>query len=270
MTVGRHRGGSGEPLVLIHGFTATWKVWEPLLPALEKRHDVLALTLPGHFEGQSIEKPSIATLADALERDLDREGFETAHLVGNSLGGWMALELAKRGRARSVVALSPAGGWEANSRSQKRVEMFFRRTRIALKFAGPRARFLTSRPGLRKLALRDAMAHPERMSPRAAADMIHGGSKCEIVIPLMEAVGRDGPPTDFSGVDVPVRVAWGTADRILTYPRYWEPLKSILPPHTELVEMPGLGHVPMWDDPELVARTVLEVTARSPVSAAAG
>ena len=83
-------------------------------------------------------------------------------------------------------------------------------------------------------------------------------------------VERDGPPKDFSAIEVPVRVAWGTADRILTYPRYWEPLKRILPAHTELVELPGLGHVPMWDDPDLVARTVREVTARSPAPAAAG
>ena len=212
----------------------------------------------------------MVTLADALERDLDRAGFDTAHLVGNSLGGWMALELARRGRARTVVALSPAGGWEPGSREQARVAGLFRRNHKALRFAAPRADFLAGRPGLRKIALRDTLAHPERMTPRAAAETIRGAAQCEVYLPLMEAIERDGPPTDFRGVDVPVRVAWGTEDRVLPYPRYWEPLKRILPPHTELVELAGLGHVPMWDDPDLVARTVLEVTARTPAPAVAG
>jgi pimeloyl-ACP methyl ester carboxylesterase len=255
---------TGGPLVLIHGFSATARVWDPIVPAVRERHEVLATTLAGHFEGEPIDDPSASALADALERDMDRAGFETAHLVGNSLGGWMALELAMRGRARTVVALAPAGGWEAGSREQARLGRFFRRTHRALRFAAPHAELLASRPGLRRIALRDTLAHPERMSPRAAADTIRGAAQCEVYVPLMEAIERDGPPKDFSAIDVPIRVAWGTEDRILTYPRYWEPLKRILPPHTELVELPGLGHVPMWDDPELVARTVLEVTARAP------
>ena len=258
---------TGEPLVLIHGFTGSARLWDPIVPLVESRHDVLVVTLAGHFEGEPIDDPSIATLADALERDLDRAGLETAHLVGNSLGGWMALELAKRGRARSVVGLSPAGGWAAGSPEQERVGRLFRRFERALKVGGRFAEPLSSRPGLRKLAMRDLLAHPERMPPAAALATIRGAAACEIVGPLIDAVDRDGPPTDFTSIDVPVRVAWGTADRILTYPRYWEPLKRILPPHTELVELPGLGHVPMWDDPQLVARTVLEATSR--VSAAA-
>jgi pimeloyl-ACP methyl ester carboxylesterase len=256
-----------EPMVLIHGFTGTWEVWEPVLPALQEHHDVLAVRMAGHCGGEPLENVSAATLADAIERDMDKAGYETAHLVGNSLGGWMALELAKRGRARTVVALSPAGGWEAGSRYERRVRRFFQRMYHAVRFGGPRADFLASRPGLRRLALRDALAHPERMPPRAAAAMIRGAADCEAFLPLMEAVRRDGPPKDFSSIDVPVRVAWGTEDRILTYPAYWEPLQRILPAHTELVELPGVGHVPMWDDPDLIARTVLGVTARDPVAA---
>ena len=262
---------TGDPLVLIHGFSATARAWDPVVPALERRHEVLVTTLAGHHEGAPIEDPSAEALADALELDMEAAGFGTAHLVGNSLGGWMALELARRGRARSVVAFSPAGGWEAGSREQARIGRLFRRNHRGLKLVGPRAQSLTTRPGLRRILLRDTLSHPERMTPRAAADTIKGAARCEVYVPLMEAIERDGPPQDFRDIaaDVPVRVAWGTADRILTYPRYWEPLKRILPAQTELIELPGLGHVPMWDDPQLVARTVLEVTASAPVPAAA-
>src|SRR5262249_23918770 len=108
-----HRGDDGSPLVLLHGFTDTWRCWELVLPGLEAEHDVLAPTLPGHAGGPPIgddEDPEEAIIA-GVERAMDEAGFETAHLAGNSLGGWVALKLAARGRARTVTALAPAGGW---------------------------------------------------------------------------------------------------------------------------------------------------------------
>src|ERR671919_219878 len=87
-----HRGGSGPPLVLLHGFLATWRVWQLVLPALERRHEVLAPTLAGHAGGPPIEgEGDDAVLADAVERVMDAAGFETAHIAGNSLGGYIAL-----------------------------------------------------------------------------------------------------------------------------------------------------------------------------------
>ena len=96
----------------MHGFTDTWRTWELVLPALERRHDVLAPTLPGHAGGPPIEgEITDRLIADAVEQAMDDAGFVTAHIVGNSLGGFVALQLAARGRADSVVALAPAGGW---------------------------------------------------------------------------------------------------------------------------------------------------------------
>src|SRR5215211_3287480 len=115
-----HGGGSGEPLVLLHGFLDTWRIWELVLPALERRHDVLAPTLAGHAGGPPIEGPLTASsVPDAVERAMDAAGFDDAHLVGNSLGGYVALQLAARGRARTVVALAPAGGWAQGDESYK-------------------------------------------------------------------------------------------------------------------------------------------------------
>ncbi|MGZ4294276.1 MAG: alpha/beta fold hydrolase, partial [Solirubrobacteraceae bacterium] len=108
----QHRGGTGPPLVLVHGFTDTWRTWELVLPALEARHDVLAVTLAGHAGGPPLPgEPDDDTLAEGVERAMDEAGFDLAHVVGNSLGGHIALRLAARGRARTVVALAPAGGW---------------------------------------------------------------------------------------------------------------------------------------------------------------
>jgi pimeloyl-ACP methyl ester carboxylesterase len=106
-----HRSGSGTPLLLLHGFTDTWRGWRPVLPALEEHHDVLAPTLPGHHGGDGFpvhEAMTVAGTADIIERAMDAAGFGTAHVVGSSFGGWLALELASRGRARSVTALCPS------------------------------------------------------------------------------------------------------------------------------------------------------------------
>jgi pimeloyl-ACP methyl ester carboxylesterase len=107
-----HRGGSGTPLVCLHGFMDTWRSWELVLPILERKHDVLAMTLPGHAGGLPLDD-SMTTEAfvDAVEDSIDAAGLEIAHLVGNSLGGYVALQLAARGRAASLVAFAPAGGW---------------------------------------------------------------------------------------------------------------------------------------------------------------
>src|ERR1051325_9931146 len=98
-----HRGGAGPPLVLLHGFMDTWRTWELVLPALEREHDVLAPTLPGHAGGPPLPDPlSADSLARSVEGVMDHAGFDTAHIVGNSLGGYVALQLAARGRARTV------------------------------------------------------------------------------------------------------------------------------------------------------------------------
>src|SRR5579863_8914742 len=123
-----HRGGEGLPLVCLHGVTDTWRTWELVLPALERERDVLAPTLAGHAGGPAIVgEPSNETLVDAVERAMDEAGFQTAHIVGNSLGGWVALQLAERGRARSVVALAPAGGWAVGAASFDETLEFFKR-----------------------------------------------------------------------------------------------------------------------------------------------
>src|SRR5215471_9507025 len=99
-------------MVCLHGFTDTWRTWDLVLPELERHHDVLAPALAGHAGGPPLgDNPGRAHMADEVERAMDEAGFETAHIVGNSLGGFITLLLAARGRARSVVVFSPAGGW---------------------------------------------------------------------------------------------------------------------------------------------------------------
>ncbi|HEX4106954.1 MAG TPA: alpha/beta hydrolase [Solirubrobacteraceae bacterium] len=255
------RGGSGPPMMLIHGFSATWRVWEPVLAPLTARHDVYAPTLLGHYGGPPYhagDPASPSAIADQLERDMDALGWEKAHLVGNSLGGWLALELAGRGRALSTVALAPAGGWPPGGKEDRRLERMFRTNYRMIAWLGERGRQLVRRPRFRALTLRDVVARPQNISARFAAEMLEGAAACEIYLPFLEVAVKGGFGS-LGDIDTPTRIAWGTADRILRYPEYARRLHE-LAPDAEWVEMSGLGHCPMLDDPQETVRIVLEVT----------
>lgn len=253
-----------SPLVLIHGFAGTPVLWEPVAPLLEEHHELHVPVLAGHCGGAALAEGvtcSVAALADALEAQLDTAGIETAHVCGNSLGGWLALELGLRGRARSVVALAPAGGWERGGAEERRLQRFFLRQHRTLALTNGMFDTLARRPGLRKLALRDISVRADRFTARQAREIMRGSHECPIYLDLMEAILRDGPPEKFDGIDVPVRIAFGTRDRVLPHDRHAPKFRRMLP-DAEHVELDGLGHCPMADDAPLVARTILEVTSR--------
>ena len=265
-----HEVGEGPPLVLLHGLTGTWRMWTPVLPALAAHHRVVALTLPGHHGAAALPADvqlSLPTLADALEAQLDAAGLAQVHIAGNSLGGWLSLELARRGRALSVVALSPAGGWRTLQDLKRVVTQIDGAARMGARVRGLMAPVL--RPGaVRRVAFRGTMEHVERIPPRAVGEILDDLVGCSVLAEFMASTERDEP---FLGgmehVTAPIRIAWAEKDRTIPFDRYGAPLVERIP-GAELVMLPGVGHVPMWDDPELVARTILEVTAPAAVAPA--
>jgi pimeloyl-ACP methyl ester carboxylesterase len=272
-----YRAGEGEPLVLVHGFTATWRCWLPVLAELVPRFEVIAPTLHGHDGGPSLpaDKParSIGDAADNLERLLDDLGVGEAHVAGNSLGGALALELAKRGRARSVVAISPGGGWPADDTAEAlRIIKWFTRNQKLARASAPRAALIMRRPGIRKLALRDVMAHGDQVPPAEAVQLVRSSIECKVVEDVYETM-RSGTALlrDLDTIDRPVLVAWGDKDRILPLPKHGPRFRDEIP-GVEFRVMKGLGHTPMWDDPGLIATTIgdfaANVSSRTPVSAA--
>jgi pimeloyl-ACP methyl ester carboxylesterase len=260
-TFDEHRAGSGEPLVLVHGITATWRVWTPVLPELERHHDVIAPTLAGHRGGAPpAYGPGVLGLTDALERRLDELGLDRPHVAGNSLGGWIALELARRGRARSIVALSPGGGWSSSAALTRVIMLIRSGHRLALRDSAF-VRSVLARPRSRRLFLSLAVEHGERISVSDAIGTMTDNAGCTVIDEFMASIRRDGPLAGpLSAPDCPIRVAWPDRDRLIPFERYGVPLLAAVP-GAELVRLPGVGHVPMSDDPQLVARTILEVTA---------
>jgi pimeloyl-ACP methyl ester carboxylesterase len=255
-----HPGGSGPPLVCLHGFTGTWRMWELVLPALERRHDVLAVTLPGHAGGPRLpEALSDATLPDAIERLMDEAGFERARLVGNSLGGFLALQLAARGRASSVVALAPAGGWAEIDASADRMLTSFVEMRYLLAALAPYADAIAATPDGRRRATQLITVNYAHIPPELIAHLICGVAGCTEVARFVAHARQAGWDLAADRIDCPVRVVWGTEDRLLPWPasaaRYRERL-----PQADWVVLDGVGHCPQLDVPLETAELILGVS----------
>jgi pimeloyl-ACP methyl ester carboxylesterase len=256
-----HRGGSGPPLVCLHGFTDTWRTWDLVLDRLERHHDVLAPTLAGHAGGPALpDALTTDTLADAVERAMDEAGFATAHLAGNSLGGYVALQLAARGRAESVVALAPAGGWAED-------DVAFRDTLLAhfpvmrrqVVAAAPHADAILATDSGRRRATASITTNYEHLPAELLAHQMGGVIGCA-VDPLIALAGRAGYPLAAAQIACPVRIVWGTDDRLLPWPSAAVRFRDHLLPHADWVELDGIGHYPQLDVPLETAALMLGFT----------
>lgn len=256
-----HRGGAGPPLVLLHGFTDTWRTWELVLPHLERRHEVLAPTLPGHLGGPSL--PDVLdtdTLPDAVEAFLDAHGVTTAHLAGNSLGGFVALQLAARGRARSVVALAPAGGWVPGADGFDDMLQGFVRLRDQARVAAPFADAIAATAAGRRSATRTIVTDGSGLPAAFVAHLIGGVAGCADVGRMVAHARAAGYDLDAARITCPVRIVWGTADAILPWPEAAERYRHEWLPRAEVVLLDGVGHCPQLEVPIETAELILGVT----------
>jgi len=264
-SAGGRDAGAREPLLLIHGLGASAGVWDPVLPLLEGEREVVALDLPGFGGAPSLPaevEPTAAALAGALRTRLAARGIERPHVAGNSLGAWVGLELGRMGAARSVTCLSPAGLWRAPiGRADSRTRAWARRLRPLVPLAlriGP----------LRRRALATFAAHPGDI-PAAAGR--------ELVLGWIDADGYEGTdkamrehifePAGYPA-EVPVTIAWAELDRLVGPPR-----PECQPAGARFLVLRGVGHTPMWDDPELIAATILagsRVGSEEPVTREGG
>lgn len=255
-----YRGGEGPPLVLLHGFTGTWHAWEPVLQRLEACHEVFAPTLPAHAGGPPLEgTPSVESLVDGVERLLDEAGIGTAHIAGNSLGGFVALSLAARGRAETVTALAPAGGWPVGDPALGKTMEFFQRTQQMILAVAPHVDAIAADPKRRDQAMQFVTEHPEVMGPDLVVRTILGAAGCRDAVELARMAGEDDWTLDTGAIECPVRIVWGTKDRILFWPRAATRHREALH-HADWVILDGVGHCPQLDVPLETAELILGFT----------
>jgi pimeloyl-ACP methyl ester carboxylesterase len=254
--INHHRSGSGSPYLLIHGLGGESCVWEPVLAQLGRHHDVIAIDLPGFGRSPALPDevvPTPAALAAAVARLLDELGLDTVHVAGNSLGGWVALELALAGRARSVTGVCPAGLWGAPLHTDAtpvrgRAHRLTRRLRPIIPIA------LLSRR-VRQAVLSPFVAHPERVPYHAAWRMVSSYARATAYDATSTAM-RQGAFTGAADLTVPVTLAFGERDRLIRPSR-------LATPGARAVVLADCGHIPMWDDPQAVAELLI-ASASSP------
>lgn len=258
-----HRGGEGPPLVCLHGFMDTWRTWELVLPMLEREHDVLAPTFVGHAGGPPLDRPvSADLLPDAIERAMDEAGFDTAHIAGSSLGGFVALQLAARGRARSVVALAPAGGWAKGDESFRETLAMQATMHEQLKAAAPHAQGLVATLEGRRQATRLLTTSFEHIPAELLAHLTLGVASCTGARAMIDfGLEQDAYGLDAEPIACPVRIVWGTADAILPWPSAAAAFRGDRP-QADWVQLEGVGHYPQLDVPLETAQLILGVTGR--------
>jgi pimeloyl-ACP methyl ester carboxylesterase len=252
---------TASPLVCLHGFMDTARTWDLVLPALERHHDVLAPTLPGHAGGTPIEgEIDDSLLAGAVERAMDEAGFETAHLVGNSLGGYVALQLAARGRARSVVAFAPAGGWARGDDSYRELLALQSSMHEAARAAAPHAEAILSTPEGRRRATQYITVNYEHIPAELLAHQLVGVATCD-ASRLIEHARPARWELDAERIACPIRIVWGADDRLLPWPSAAARYRDDWLPHADWIELEAVGHCPQLDVPLEAAQLILGFTA---------
>ncbi|MEJ7634860.1 alpha/beta hydrolase [Aeromicrobium sp.] len=246
------RKGSGEPLVLIHGIGHRRQAWDPVFEQLAEKYDVIAVDLAGFGESAAYPvgvKYDMASACDNLEDNFHAWGIDRPHVVGNSLGGAIALELGSRGLVRSATALSPAGFFGVVNKVQTFALLIL--LRISSLLPDGALRFVSRRSWGRKLAGSSLYSHPERFT----AEEVYGDARSLKNCTAFERTILAGVGYTFtSGVAVPTTIAWGTRDLILPYSSSAIAQERL--PQAQHVALPHCGHVPMIDDPELIVRVI--------------
>ncbi|RST17004.1 alpha/beta fold hydrolase [Streptomyces sp. WAC05374] len=256
VSVEYERKGDGEPLLLLHGIGHHWQAWQPVVDILAADREVIAVDLPGFGASSALPDgfaydlatvvPVLGALCEAL--DLDRP-----HVAGNSLGGLLALALGRDRLVRSVTALSPAGFWTEQERRYAFGTLLAMR-QGAESLPLPMIEWLSRSPAGRAALTSSIYARPGRRSPEAVVAETLALRGATGFRRTLDAGRRVLFTDDVPGL--PVTIAWGTRDRLLLRRQGVRAKRAV--PGARLVRLPGCGHVPMNDDPALVARVLLD------------
>lgn len=248
MSLAYDRTGRGAPLVLLHPLGADRRVWDPLREQLEQHREVIAIDLPGFGESEPLRDqiPTPRALATAVADQLRSIGLDRPHLAGNSLGGWVALELGLTGVARSVTGIAPAGLWPEPLVPKAGIAHRLARATLPLSSA-----LVVSSLG-RSLLLSSAAAHPRRIPRAQAVHLVRAYARAPDFIAVNNAM-RAGRFEGLERLRCPVTFVWPDHDRLIRRP-VW------VPDRINNVVLPDSGHIPMWDAPAALSRILVDAS----------
>jgi pimeloyl-ACP methyl ester carboxylesterase len=252
--------GSGEPMLLLHPFMMSQNVWKKVAPMIAEtgRYEVFAPTMSGHNGGA--KGPFFldsGSLADDVERRLDALGWDTAHIVGNSLGGWVAFELERRGRARTLTGIAPAGGWRHFTPAKFEIVGKFLAGMPIWLFTLAFGEHVLKLPITRYLAHLPVSARPDSLSDEDLADIIDDVSHCPAYYQLLVKSLTLPGLLELAEGKSPTHLVICEKDRVLPHPRFTRHFTKYLPEDTEITHLDDVGHIPMFEAPRRVADLIV-------------
>lgn len=263
--------GSGEPMLLLHPFMMSQSVWKGVAPLIAGTHaapgttapasgrfEVFAPTMPAHNGGA--RGPFLldtASLADDIERRLDALGWDTAHVVGNSLGGWVAFELERRGRARTLTGIAPAGGWRYFTPAKFEIVGKFLAGVPLWLLTRALGQRVMSLPLSRRVAYLPVSGTADGLSEDDLRDIIADVSHCPAYYQLLVKSLLLPGLSELADCGVPTHLVICEKDRVLPHPRYTRQFTAHLPTDTRVTYLDGVGHIPMFEAPQRIADLIV-------------
>lgn len=256
-----HRG-TGEPIVLLHPFLCSQNVWISVADQLADtgRFEVFAPTMPGHNGGRRAGTwfMDTAALVDDVERRMDELGWDTAHIVGNSLGGWVAFELERRGRARTLTGIAPAGGWPQHAATKYETVLKFLLggpALVAARLIGPR---ILGLPFVRRIATLPVSGPADGPSHPDLVNLVEDATHCTAYVALLVKTLRLPGLRELADIKTPTHLVLCEKDRVFPTPRGNRYFVDNLPKSTTVTRLAGLGHIPMLEAPGVITELIAD------------
>ncbi|MFC9892293.1 alpha/beta fold hydrolase [Nocardia sp. NPDC127579] len=252
--------GSGDPLLLLHGFMLSPHCWEQTAHRLAARCEVFAPAFAGHWGGAPSRgwSTDIHTLADRIEEQLDEMGWRTCHIAGNSLGGWVGIELARRGRARTLTLIAPAGGWNAPSFTQVRIGLKFLSLVPIIEIGKRTGRFVRHNPLTHRLTKMLLVKNSAAVARADTTAVVEAALHCPVMLPLIFGAMRAPGLSPLSDLSTPVRLLLAEHDRVIPNRVYARRFLRELPESADRILVNQVGHVPMLEAPDRIATLIAE------------
>ncbi|GGK56678.1 alpha/beta fold hydrolase [Nocardia camponoti] len=252
--------GKGDPVLLLHGFLLSPHCWEQVARRMSSHCEVYAPAFAGHWGGPELRGWSldVYALADQIESQLDELGWQTCHIAGNSLGGWVGLELARRGRARTLTAIAPAGGWGSPSLTAVRVGLKFA-SLIPFVAVGRRlGAGIVDNAIIQQVAALVVAKSTSSVPRRDLTNMLSAVLGCDAMIPMLLGSLRAPAMQDLDELSTPVRLLLAEYDRVIPNHVYATRYLRDLPENADRILVHGVGHVPMLESPDRIATLIAE------------
>jgi pimeloyl-ACP methyl ester carboxylesterase len=249
-----------EVILLIHGMGSASTAWQPIAPDLKSAFTLVMVDLPGHGKTpMGVAQPmDPKALAASVFETMESLGIAKFHIVGNSLGGWIALEMAAMNPSAitSVTGLAPAGLWREPFVARYPGTAIARIMASSLKVVSP---VLLHYEWARKIGFENVSPRWREFSYELCVEATDAMATAAGYYPAWDALLRKRFEESVPE-SVPITVIFGDSDRTLPAATCQE--KSLLPTHAEWLIYSDCGHAPMWDHPTEVINQILNTTAK--------